>query len=273
MRFLGILFLLSCASLYGESIILVPPKDATEESIRGAIPAVLKRCEAYGYSGMTAGFLITKDTLMSAGGRGQAICLTSPAEISDQMRHNLVRLFAVAGKSADLCQVYAPTDVEKEQFKPGGAAPDKAAWVYVMGARTPDDKQAPPILVYSGRSLPRSEMSISIEQRTVEVKKAVLQKRKVEGRPILRIDDALIWYEYHQHADPAKQSAEQRSFPVYEVSEPIGANIADSGNVLRLTFHDRIVFTWVAVPLPFPYSVNMPPPGFLPPPALPKPKR
>jgi len=218
MRFLlGVFILLVCAStVYSESVILVPSKEATEDSVKNAIPFVLKRCETYGYSGMTAGFLVTKD--------GPVICLTSPSDIGNQMRANIVKLFAVSGKSADLCQVYVPTEIEKEQFQPGNSAsPKGTSWVFVLScfgtrlARTMDGKTAPPILIHSERALPRSEMNIFIKQKTIEVKSEALRKRNIDGQLVLRLDGTILLYSYGAPPD----ALEQGRVSVYKVSDPV----------------------------------------------------
>jgi hypothetical protein len=269
--------LLSAQSLStAESVVLIPPKDTNEQAVKSAIPAMMQRCEVYGYSVMAAEIVTLNDR--------SAIRLSSPAEINEKMRSTLARLFIVSGQYVDLCQVYVATDAEKEQFKPGGAsAPTGVAWAYVRsrsgdkGAFDLEDKPAPPILIYTGRSLPKSEMTISIERRTVEMKMSMLQKHKMDKDLILRIDAMLLWRAYGEfnvfsssveskQIKCTKCKGEGKLVAVRRISGGIqpdrvtapcpncngkGFNIDKDEDVLRYTFEDRVSFAWVAVPMPF----------------------
>jgi hypothetical protein len=308
--------LLCVVPCYSESVILLPPKDTTEESVKSAVPAILKRCEAYGYTGMTASFLNNN--------RWPAIYLTSPSDIGDMMRSNLVKLFAVAGKSVDLCQVYSQTEIEKEQFQPGNAAAPKGTlWAYVLSplgtrlAQTRDGKTAPPLLVYSDRVLPRSEMNFFVTPRLIEIKTETIKKFKLEGYPILRIDGAILSHSYTVYSDnPSEEKlvfvykmdgpnvcfkkcerCNGNGFFIQRIPETIvvgplmpGASrgspeqsrrvacsvCSGSGrvsgyrnDVIQFIFNDYAAFTWVAIPLPVPFTIIKTPEGFLPPPQPP----
>jgi hypothetical protein len=97
-----------------EFVMLVPRSDAPEAAAKADLTPVLKRCEAFGYSGMTAEVVSLEQR--------PAIQLTSPASINDEMRARLSCLFAFQGASPSIFVKRELSPAEQVQFgKPGVA--------------------------------------------------------------------------------------------------------------------------------------------------------
>lgn len=267
-----------------ESIFLVPSCEAPEKE---TVSSILRRCEAYGYTGMKA------ESLSMQG--KPAIRLSSPSAIGDQMKETLARLLSVSGKSVDLCQLYAPTEAEKEQFKAGGtAAPKGTEWAYRWGytgnriATNEDGLFAPPILIFSERSVPKSEMAFSLDKKSITIKMDSIQKRKMFGSVMLRIDNKLLCYVYRGDYSICNLTVErpeiskkckrcngegrlvasrevvlvgvvargqngyrEEMFVVCPVCAGSRSITEKKPEVVNIQFEDKVAFIWITCPMPF----------------------
>jgi hypothetical protein len=224
-----------------------------------------------------------------------AIRLSSPSEIGDQMKATLARLLSVSGKSVDLCQLYTPTEAEKEQFKAGGTtAPKGAEWAYMWGytgnriATNGDGLFAPPILIFSERSVPKSEMAFSPDKKSITIKMDSIQKRKMFGSVMLRIDNRLLCYVYRGDCSICNLTVEkpeiskkckrcngvgklvasrevilvgvvargqngyrEEMFVACPVCSGNGSITEKKPEVVNIQFEDKTAFIWVYCPMPF----------------------
>lgn len=280
-----------------ESVYLRPPPTETEASVRAALPAVLRRCQGYGYKGIKAD---VESRLI-----GPFIKLTSPGEISPEMRATLARLFALSGREVDFVLWHQATPVELEQFRPGGkTAPPGTVWTSIWncegsGPALDIQTRQPvlPIPVFRDQVIPRAEFVVTPETLWVEMPAASLKLHNVPlgNLGLFRVDGKLVWWKYaklpkpvyvYQTVTATEQQVkcskcdgkgkitvtrEKMTFgtggSLTSIRETIacpdcsgeGSRMEKGGDFLRLIFDDRVAFEWVAHPIPLAFLILVDP--------------